>query len=56
MLGNGYMNAAKNDASKTEEVDGEATDGEKTKAEKEDEEAKNLLMNAVNARIEGGKK
>lgn len=57
MCGNGsYMNAAKNDASQTEEVDGEAKDGEKTKAEKEDEEAKNLLMNAVNARIEGGKK
>jgi ATP-dependent protease ClpP protease subunit len=46
MLGNGYMNAAKNDASETEKVDGEADD-EKTADEKDEEEATNLLLNAA---------
>jgi len=46
MLGNGYMNAAKNDAEETEKVEGEADD-ENAKDENDDEEAKNLLKSAA---------
>lgn len=56
MLGNGsYMNAAKADAEDTDKVDGEASGNEKTQAEKDEEEAKNLLVNAVKNRYGGNK-
>lgn len=57
MLGNGaaYLNAAKADAEETEKVDGEASGDEKTQAEKDEEEAQNLLAEAVKNRF-GGKK
>lgn len=56
MLGNGsYMNAAKADAEDTDKVEGEASGDKKTKAEKDEEEAKNLLAEAVK-NVHGGKK
>ena len=57
MCGNGaaYLNAAQADADDNKEVEGEAAGDEKTKAEKDDEEAKNLLDQAVQNRFGGNK-
>lgn len=57
MCGNGaaYLNAAQADADDNKEVEGEAAGDEKTKDQKNEEEATNLLAEAVQNRY-GGKK
>ena len=55
MIGNGYMNAAKEDASENDEVKGEMEEDGKTKDE-QDEEVKDLLVNLAKNCRTGGKK
>lgn len=55
MLGNGYMNAAKADASENEEVEADAVE-EDEKKKTDEEEAKNLLVGLAKNCRNGGKK